>query len=61
MPKLETVLKRFEEPDEIRAFEKGNLTRSHRGMIIGRATYEPGWKRSVHVDPVWEHRVASSM
>ena len=38
---LETVLKRFEEPDEVRVFEKGKfeLVRIE-GMTIGRATYE---------------------
>jgi hypothetical protein len=52
MAMLETVLKRFEEPDEIRVFEKGKfeLVRIG-GMTIGRATYEPGWKWSVHVGP----------
>jgi hypothetical protein len=52
MPMLETVLKRFEEPDEVRTFEKGKfeLVRIG-GMTIGRATYQPGWKWSVHVGP----------
>ena len=45
MAKIETILKRFEEPDEVRKFEKGKfeLVRIG-GMTIGRATYEPGWK-----------------
>ena len=49
----DTVLKRFEEPDEIRTFEKGKfeLVRIG-GMTIGRATYEPGWKWSLHVGHV---------
>ena len=49
---LETVLKRFEEPDEERVFEKGKfeLVRIG-GMTVGRATYQPGWKWSVHVGP----------
>jgi len=49
---LETVLKRFENPDEVRVFEKGRfeLVRIG-GMTIGRATYQPGWKWSVHVGP----------
>src|SRR6201984_1007539 len=49
---IETVLKRFEEPDEVRTCEKGRfeLVRIG-GMTIGRATYEPGWKWSVHVGP----------
>jgi mannose-6-phosphate isomerase-like protein (cupin superfamily) len=47
---LEVILKRFEEPDEVRTFEKGlfEVVRLG-GMTIGRATYEPGWKWSVHV------------
>src|SRR5208282_4976677 len=50
MAMLETVLKRFEEPDEVRTFEKGKfeLVRIG-GMTIGRATYQPGWKWSLHV------------
>jgi hypothetical protein len=49
-PMLEVTLKRFEQPDEIRTFEKGRfeLVRVG-GMTIGRATYEPGWKWSEHV------------
>ena len=44
------ILKKFDEPDEIRQFEKGKfeLVRIG-GMAIGRATYDPGWKWSVHV------------
>jgi mannose-6-phosphate isomerase-like protein (cupin superfamily) len=49
---IKTVLKRFESPDEIRKFEKGKFEIVHiGGMTIGRATYEPGWKWSVHVGP----------
>lgn len=52
MPPLEVVLKRFETPDEIRTFEKGKFEVIHlAGLTIGRATYEPGWKWSVHVGP----------
>jgi hypothetical protein len=49
---LGTVLKRFEEPDWVRTFEKGKfeLVRIG-GMTIGRAMYEPGWKWFVHVRP----------
>jgi mannose-6-phosphate isomerase-like protein (cupin superfamily) len=47
---LEVILKRFEKPDEIRTFEKGRFELVRLGaMTIGRATYEPGWKWSVHV------------
>ena len=53
MAMLETILKRFEEPDEVRVFEKGKfeLVRIG-GMTIGRATYQPGWKWSEHVRPM---------
>src|SRR5439155_24654502 len=52
MAMLETVLKRFEDPDEVRTFEKGKFELVHiGGMTIGRATYETGWKWSVHVGP----------
>lgn len=49
---LETILKRFEEPDEVRVFEKGKFEIVRiGGMTIGRATYQPGWKWSVHIGP----------
>ena len=51
-PTLETILKRFESPDEIRTFEKGKFELVHLGkMTIGRATYQPGWQWSKHVGP----------
>ena len=44
------ILKRFETPDEVRLFDKGRFEIIHiAGMTLGRATYEPGWKWSVHV------------
>lgn len=47
---LEVVLKRFENPDEVRVFEKGRFEIVKiGGMTIGRASYEPGWKWSEHV------------
>jgi quercetin dioxygenase-like cupin family protein len=47
---LDVILRRFEQPDEVRTFEKGRfeLIRIH-GMTIGRATYQPGWRWSEHV------------
>jgi quercetin dioxygenase-like cupin family protein len=49
---LDVILKRFETPDEVREFAKGRFEVVHiGGMTIGRATYEPGWKWSVHVGP----------
>lgn len=48
----EVILKRFESPDETRLFEKGRFEILHiGGLTVGRATYEPGWKWSVHVGP----------
>jgi len=42
---LEVILKRFENPDEVRLFEKGKFEIVRIGnLTIGRATYEPGWK-----------------
>jgi hypothetical protein len=47
---VDVVLKRFEQPDEVREFEKGRFEVVHLGgMTIGRATYQPGWKWSEHV------------
>lgn len=49
-PMYEVILKRFEHPDEVRTFEKGKFELVHLGgMTIGQASYEPGWKWSVHV------------
>jgi mannose-6-phosphate isomerase-like protein (cupin superfamily) len=46
----EIKLKRFDKPDEVRLFEKGRFELVNvGGMVIGRASYEPGWKWSVHV------------
>lgn len=50
---LDVILRRFEEPDEVREFEKGRLEIIHiGGLTVGRATYEPGWKWSEHVRPL---------
>jgi hypothetical protein len=49
---LDVVLKRFEQPDETRHMELGRFEIVHLGGVtIGRATYQPGWKWSVHVGP----------
>jgi len=46
----DVILKRFEQPDEVREFEKGRFELVHiGGMTLGRATYAPGWKWSLHV------------
>ena len=46
----DVILKRFDQPDEIREFPLGKFELvTLGGMTIGRATYQPGWKWSVHV------------
>lgn len=48
----DVILKRFEAPDEIREMPLGRFEIVRvGGMTIGRATYQPGWKWSVHVGP----------
>jgi len=50
MTNVDVILKRFEQPDEVRQFELGRFELVHvGGMTIGRATYQPGWKWSKHV------------
>jgi hypothetical protein len=50
---LDVVLKRFENPDEVRHFDKGKFEIVKiGGLTIGRATYAPGWKWSTHVGPL---------
>lgn len=47
---LNMVLKRFDNADETREFEKGKFELVNiGGMTLGRATYHPGWKWSAHV------------
>ena len=47
---VEIILKTFEKPDEVRHFEKGRFEIVRiGGMTIGRATYSPGWKWSLHI------------
>lgn len=43
-------LRVFDEPDEVREFEHGRFELvTVGGMVVGRATYEPGWRWSLHV------------
>jgi quercetin dioxygenase-like cupin family protein len=52
MQTLSVILKRFEQPDEVRQMIKGRFEVVHiGGLVIGRATYEPGWRWSEHVGP----------
>ena len=49
---MDTILTRFESPDEVREFDRGRLELvTIAGQTLGRATYQPGWKWSVHVGP----------
>jgi hypothetical protein len=49
---VDVILKRFENPDEVREMPKGRFEVVHLGgMTIGRATYQPGWRWSEHVGP----------
>ena len=49
---IEVILKRFEAPDETRLMEKGKFEVVRLGgLTVGRATYEPGWRWSLHVGP----------
>ena len=55
---LETVLRRFDAPDEVRLFSKGRFELvTLGGMTIGRATYRPGWRWSVDVGAATGERV----
>jgi mannose-6-phosphate isomerase-like protein (cupin superfamily) len=46
----DVLLKRFENADEVRTFEKGKYEVATVGQLtVGRATYQPGWKWSLHV------------
>jgi quercetin dioxygenase-like cupin family protein len=46
--------KNFEEADEVRPFQdKGRVELvTIAGGVVGRATFEPGWKWSEHVKPI---------
>ncbi|HEU4388318.1 MAG TPA: cupin domain-containing protein [Blastocatellia bacterium] len=49
---IDVVIRRFDSPDETRVMEKGKFEIVNLGgLVIGRATYEPGWKWSEHVGP----------
>jgi quercetin dioxygenase-like cupin family protein len=49
---VDVIRKRFDAPDEVRYFEKGTFEIVRLGGVqIGRATYQPGWRWSLHVGP----------
>jgi len=46
-------LKHFTKPDEVRTFPKGRLELIKiGGAVIGRATFEPGWRWSTSLQPL---------
>ncbi len=46
----EVILKRFDNPDEVRTFENGKFELIRVGpLTLGKATYQPGWRWSRHV------------
>lgn len=46
-------VKAFDKPDEVREFPKGRLELINvGGAMIGKATFEPGWKWSESVQPL---------
>jgi hypothetical protein len=50
MRQIEEILKSFDQPDEVREYEKMRLEIVRlRGQSFARALYEPGWKWSTHV------------
>jgi len=52
MEDLGLIIKQFDSPDEIRNFDKGSFeTVTISNMVLGRASYQPGWKWSEHVGP----------
>ena len=50
---IDIIMKRFDSPDQVREFDKGKFEIIDMGkMIIGKATYAPGWKWSIDVSPL---------
>ena len=46
-------MKSFTKPDEVRTFPKGRLELVNiGGAVVGRATFEPGWKWSTSIQPL---------
>jgi hypothetical protein len=46
-------MKSFTKPDEVRTFPKGKLELVNiGGAVVGRATFEPGWKWSTSLQPI---------
>ena len=46
-------LRSFDKPDEVREFPKGRLELINvGGAMVGRAVFEPGWRRAESVQPI---------
>jgi hypothetical protein len=53
MPSNTCELASLGSPDEVREFEKGKLELFRvSGAVVGRATFEPGWKWSTCLKPI---------
>jgi mannose-6-phosphate isomerase-like protein (cupin superfamily) len=49
----ESVQKSFDSPDEVRTFENGKVDVVNLdSQMVGRATFEPGWRWSKSVKPI---------
>ncbi|HXS99703.1 MAG TPA: cupin domain-containing protein [Elusimicrobiota bacterium] len=47
------IIRNFAKPDEVRTFQKGKLELVKvNGALVGKGTFEPGWKWSLHVKPL---------
>ncbi len=45
--------KNIGKPDEVRKFDKGHIDLVNiAGGVVGKATFEPGWRWSEHVKPI---------
>ncbi|MBV9049691.1 MAG: cupin domain-containing protein [Solirubrobacterales bacterium] len=54
---MDLELIHLDSPSEVRTFEKGRLELYRVGpMIVGRASYEPGWRWSEHLGPATGER-----
>lgn len=46
-------VQKFDSPGEVRTFDKGKLELINlNGRIVGRATFEPGWRWSRSLKPI---------
>ena len=53
LPGEMAILKAFDKPDEVREFPLGKVELVNvDGAMIGRATFQPGWKWSTSVQPL---------